>query len=182
MSSPRVNYDQMIKLSTEYRTLVNWFADYARENNFEDNRRRSNIIIKHSFFTAARELSGLSLDEIGSILNKDHATVIHANKNHKSNLVYLPTYREVYAEIYTSLRGLFHSKDIEYDVDKIENVNELRHRLISVSNRLRKKIIEYNDVKTTQIDRYNALKKFNQELLERNDKLNAELLRMKNLV
>jgi len=189
MKTGRVDLNQMMKLSSEFKAVVQWWNEYSSKSGFVNDRRRANIILKHSFFVVCRELSSLSLTEIGNVLNKDHATVLHAIKGHKTNLSYLPNYEDVYEEIYHGIKNALAIRGIHREANNINDLRELRFRLVSTSERLRMKIIEVNmlseKVKSgpQKIMIENAfLKKSNTEMYERNKRLNRELLRVKNLI
>jgi len=179
----------MMKLSSEFKAVVQWWREYSEKSGFTDNRQRGNIILKHSFFVATRELSSLSLNEIGNIINKDHATVLHAIKQHKNNLDYLPTYPDVYQEIYYGIKKALAIKGIHREAENINDVRELRFRLVNTSERLRMKILEVNslmkriDEAPEKLKQENAfLKKHSREIHERNIRLEKELGRIKNLI
>lgn len=179
----------MMKLSSEFKAIVQWWKEYSSKSGFTDNRQRGNIILKHSFFVSCRELSSLSLNEIGQIINKDHATVLHAMKQHKNNIAYLPTYADVYEEIYHGIKNALALKGIHREVQNIDDVRELRFRLVSTSERLRMKILEVNDLKKRvddapeKLKQENAfLKKHSSQIYDRNKRLESELARLKNLI
>lgn len=189
MKNSRINFSQMMKLSSEFNAIVKWWDDYSKSRGFTNNRQRGNIIMKHAFFVAVRELTTLSLTEIGNILDKDHATVLHAKKNHLGNLKYLPTYEDVYNDIYYGLRKALAIKGIHREVETIDDVKELRHRLIQTSERLRMKIVEINMIHKQLEDNPDRLtkeneflKKHNRDINERNKRLEKELARVKNLI
>jgi hypothetical protein len=189
MKNSRINFSQMMKLSSEFKAIVQWWNEYSSKSGFTDNRQRGNIILKHSFFVSCRELSSLSLNEIGQIINKDHATVLHAMKQHKNNIAYLPTYQDVYEEIYHGIKKALAIKGIHREVENIHDVRELRFRLVNTSERLRMKILEVNDLKKRvddapeKLKQENAfLKKHSGQIYERNKRLESELARLKNLI
>lgn len=180
---------ESVKASIDYRALQNFWKQYTKQQGYADNRRRPNIIIKHSFASACRIKTNLSLNQIASIIDKDHASVVHAMRNHKSNMQFLPTYAYVFEEI---SNGISHAVDRQVDVyeaNKLYTLNALRERLIETSQRLRLKIKEYNQLRDTESkkplriqEENEVLKKYNKQLQERNKKLNKELQRLKNLL
>lgn len=181
--------EPMTYLSNEYTTVVKFFSEYSSKSRFEDNRRRPNIIIKHAFFVNCRELTSLSLADIGSILNKDHATVIHAEKKHEENMIYLRGYKEVYNDMRTKLERELNIENTSYEVNQIDDLMELRERLIQTSSKLRMKILEVNSLRkqieespTRAIEENKILSKLLKDVQKRNDRLHNELARLKNLV
>lgn len=189
MQKRKVMDKRLIRISIQYRGAFYYWKSYTKEFEYSESRLRRNVIVRHAFSVACRELTNLSLNEIGGIINKDHATVIHAGRQHESNMLYLPTYKEVYEEI---RRGL--SAEINYQEDVKESnstssVKELRTRLIDVSQRLRHKIVEYEELKNSVLKKPNRieeenvfLKKHAKALHERNKRLEKELKRVKNLI
>jgi hypothetical protein len=172
IDQPIINY------TTEYEILRMFFKDYTKAINFVDNRKRENIIVKHAFCVAATKMTSLSLATIGSIINKDHATVLHAKRKHDENLRFLSNYKNVYNNIHKSLSlNLSYGKDFE-DAEEVSEIKELRSRLVDISQKLRNTIIEANELSYKN----EILIKHNKSLQERNDKLNKELARVKNLL
>ena len=109
-------------------------------------------------------------------------------KQHKNNLAYLPTYPDVYQEIYYGIKKALAIKGIHREVENINDVRELRFRLVNTSERLRMKILEVNslmkrvDEAPEKLKQENAfLKKHSREIYERNIRLEKELGRIKKL-
>lgn len=191
MGINKFNYKQYTHVSSEYSTIVALWGDIARRYEFKDNRERPNVIIKHAFFTACREVTSLPLASIGSILNKDHATVLHATRNHEMNMKFSREYVRIYEEAKVGLKHVLGIGDIRLEVENLYSLNELRNRLIEISARLRDRTIKYNQLKE-EVDgienpkklilENKILTKTNKELLQRNEQLNKELKRIKNLL
>jgi hypothetical protein len=187
----RINYKHFAVISNEYSAVLQFWRDYSKKYNFEDNRARPNVTIKHAFFVACREVTGFAYSAIGDVINKDHATVLHACRNHESNIHFLPSYHKIYNEIKNNLQSLLDKGEIRRDVDEIFELNVLRSRLIETSSKLRRKIVEYNNLKDEigglesphriKIEN-DFLKKNSKEIHDRNKKLQEELKRVKNLI
>lgn len=181
-----ISYEQLAKVSNEYATVITFWSQYSREMNFVDNRRRENIILKHAFFVVCKELTTLSLKSIGSIIGKDHATVLHAVKKHNENVIHLNGYLTIYNEIKYNLEKKLDLDTIVNEAESIHDLRELRSRLIRTSSKLRLKIKELNDFKSNQKLSLKAendfLKKHSKQINERNKKLEKELARVKNLL
>ena len=139
----RVNYKHFATISNEYSAVLQFWRDYSKKYNFEDNRARTNITLKHAFFVACREVAGFSYAAIGNIINKDHATVLHACRNHESNIMYLASYHKIYNEIKNNLQVLLDKGELQREADEIFDLNVLRSRLIETSSKLRRKIVQY---------------------------------------
>jgi len=172
IDQPIINY------TTEYETLRMFFKEFAAQNNFVDNRKKENIIIKHSFFVVATELTSLSLAAIGSILNKDHSTVLHAKRNHNDNMRFLSNYKNIYNSIYKSLcLNLEVYRDVE-DAESIIELKELRFRLVQISQKLRNTMLDASELNSKN----KLLMNHNKSLHDRNIRLEKELSRVKNLL
>lgn len=178
-----------IKTSIDYRAVQLFWKHYTKKESYADNRRRANVIIKHSFSSACRIHTTLSLTQIAGIIGKDHASVVHAMKNHESNLQYLPSYAYVFEEMEEGIRNAINREADTHEASKLKEVKQLRSRLIEVSSKLRHKIQQYNDLyeseskKPLRIAEENEiLKTYIKSLQARNEKLNKECNRLKNLL
>lgn len=180
---------QLSKISVEYAAVSNYWKRFTLKNDYVDNRQRCNIIIKHGFAVACRKHTNLSLSEIGGVVDKDHSLIVHALKNHDSNMKYLHNYERVYKNI---VKGLLKSLNYEGDIadaKELSTMSELRERLVDTSRRLRMKIMELNHVYESKAslpirleEENRFLKKHNRDIHERNKKLEKELARVKNLI
>jgi hypothetical protein len=180
---------QLTKISIEFSAVNKFWNRYTKSKGYIDNRQRCNIIIKHAFSVACRKHTSLSLSEIGGVINKDHATVLHAGKNHDANIKYLANYERTYKEVERELlQTMYHQDDIS-SAEEIHTIKELRERLIMISQKLRYKILELNylykqesSLPIRMEEENTFLKKHNRELHERNKRLEKELARVKNLI
>ena len=128
-ATKRINKRQASLVSIEYRSAKMFWERFTSIKGFTDNRQRPNIILKHSFAVACRKITGLSLAEIGSILDKDHATVLHSEKNHESNMMYLNGYKNVYNEIHQGLLKVLQYEDDILSAEDCMTMKELRYRI-----------------------------------------------------
>ena len=164
-----------------------WTAIEA-SHNIGPSRHRRNVVFKHAFFAATRELTNLSLKSIGNILNKDHATVLYAIRSHQTNYTYDAQYRNVYDEIFGSMAKIVdgHNEDL-YDLI------ERRMQSLDIEGFNSDMIEMYRRKLETQATHYDEtiehLKKQNAILLrnlksaqQRAENLNEEALRLKNLL
>ena len=187
----RVNYKHFATISNEYSAVLQFWREYSKKYEFEDNRARTNVTLKHAFFVACREVTGFAYAAIGNIINKDHATVLHACRNHESNINYLASYHKIYNEIKNNLEVLLDKGELQKEADEIFELNVLRSRLIETSSKLRSKIVQYNKLRD-EVDglenphriklENDFLKKHSKEVYYRNKKLQEELKRVKNLI
>lgn len=169
------------------REFKNFWDEYCKDHGVVDNRQRKNIIHKHAFLTILKESSMLSLADIGSILNKDHATVLHAHKSHETNYKFDVNYRIIFHRLQDLVHEFMLGLDIvpasmvEYEQD----VRSSHFRLLETSKKLRMKMLEFESYKKhmdKEFKRVKAIDKYVRSLEKRNENLNKELLRIKNLV
>ena len=168
--------------------IKNFWGNLSKDNFITDNRERRNVVYKHSFFVSCRRLTSLSLKSIGSTLNKDHATVLHAIKIHETNYLYDDKYRDVYDQIFIQLetevkkfnedmyqmiqgRALEKYPDLHIDavVQLHKNKLEEQEKQFELKEKAYKKEI-------------NLISKQNRLISKRNKELNEECLRLKNLL
>lgn len=187
--SSRFSKIQVNQISIEYAAVNRFWNTYSAEKNYIDNRQRCNIVLKHSFAVIARDNTALSLSEIGSVLSKDHASILHAKKNHESNLKYLPDYERVYKDMKREMLIVLCKEEDTAQADDIYTIKELRTRMVDLSVRLRGKIEEINVLKADAVinparllEENQFLKKHNREIHDRNKRLEKELTRVKNLI
>lgn len=169
------------------RGFKDFWDEYCDDNGVVDNRQRKNIIHKHSFLTCLKELTTLSLMDIGSILNKDHATVLHASRSHEMNYKFDMNYRVVYNRLSSQLQQFMFTLDmIPKDLlDANKNLDSGHFKYLEVSKKLRLKILEFQEYKNSmrdEIKKITVVKDYIKSLESRNEKLNRELLRIKNLM
>lgn len=169
--------------------LANFWKTHSHEHSVINDRQRRNIIHKHSFFHIARENTTLSLSSIGAVLGKDHATVLHACRNHESNYKYDPTYRFIHDDMFIAMEDYL----IEYGIvpksvhtnTKVSNIRDVHFKLLSVSRRLREKIKDMDALKKSvrmKIKRADKLVEHFSDMQNRIHHLEGELKRVKNLL
>lgn len=91
--------NEIIDLVTQETVLTRMWKKLIKQNRIEENRYRRNVIFRHAFATAARANSDLSLIAVSKIIKKNHATVIHAMKQHETNYLYDDEYRSIYNSV-----------------------------------------------------------------------------------
>lgn len=135
--------EDILNTMSQQVQLTEYWNDLVRENKIEDNRHQKNVMYRNAFMMAAREYSSLGITDISRILERHHATVIHAQKHHDSNLRFSKIYRNAYQRISSHLSDMFilEVDFSEYNGLKDEN-NQLRNRLMSMSRRNRNLIME----------------------------------------
>lgn len=171
--------EELLNTMSQQVQLTEYWNDLVRENKIEDNRHQKNVMFRNAFMMASREYSSLGITDISRILERHHATVIHAQKHHESNLRFSKTYRNAYRRISSHLADMFilEADFSEFNGLKDEN-KQLRDRLMNLSRRNRRLIMEskfheeiVNDL-TTKVD---ALKSANYEKQISLNNLNKKL-------
>jgi len=156
--------------------------------NISNNRQRRNIIYKHSFLVCCRELTTLSLASIGSILGKDHSTVLHAIKKHNGNYMYDKIYRAVYDQMYDSF-----SERVDSFNEGVNSMIEKRISRLNVESFSTIMVKMYKDKLERQQKSYDLqldslkrersiLQKQLKTTRDRAENLNKECIRLKNLL
>ena len=169
------------------REFKEFWEDYCLKMGVEDNRQRKNIIHKHAFLKIMKDVTTLSLADIGSVLNKDHATVLHAARGHETNYKFDVNYRWIYHNLLDQVQDFMLNIDVipVTMMDSQKNVDSSHFKFLELSQRLRKKIAEFDEYKKSvkdDIKRIKTVDSYIKSLEARNDKLNKELIRIKNLV
>ena len=168
--------DLLLELS-QHKICNNLWKDIKKNNDIPDTSRiRRHVIYRHSFVVAVRKYSTLSTTVIGGIIKKDHATVIHACKQHEGNYNYDINYKSVYYLIDEIVRDALieHSilKEKAFDENLYKN-KDVRERMIKLAKRNRQLITENKTV----IEENNRLKEYakqvNKEISALKSKINV---------
>jgi hypothetical protein len=137
-------------------------------------RQRKHVIYRHSFLKAVRKHSTLSLSEIGNLVDKDHATVLHACKQHETNYKFDSTYKSVYYLIDEMVREeLMPFNILEEHIldDNLYKNKAVRERLIKLASQNRRLIISNSE---TQRE-LEALKKYVNQVNKENSALRTKI-------
>jgi len=177
----QITIDQKMFIKTLWKEI-------QQANQIRDNRIRENIRWKHAFMCVVSEQTVLSLKEIGRVLNKDHATVIHARKMHESNMMCDERYRNIYnmisAEVEETLDQyqdqifeVVRNKQLPNNGAAIEETifSMYEERIESLKKRHKKEILQLKSENSILTKEY-------QRALLRAQGLNEECKRLKNLL
>ncbi len=178
-----IQYQKMISINA----LDSFWKDYAAKHKVFNNRERHNVIRKHSFSHIARTNTSVSLQGIARILDKTHATILHACRQHEANYMYDPDYRLVYDDMFNEMEEFLLvngvvPKTIHPHVSEVEDVH---FKFINVSRRLRDKIKEFDTYRKSievEVRKIEHMKSHSKYLQERVWKLEDDCRRMKNLL
>lgn len=171
--------DQQMMLQSLWKQL-------KEQEGITDNRQRGNVIWKHAFSVAVIEQTSLSLQRIGEIINKNHATIIHAKKQHESNYAYDTKYRMCYERISDSIANIVD----EYDVE-VKKAMRARSTIINPSldrleeeweKKLQRQQRKFSEQHADLEKKYIAVSKALKLQTKRAEELNIECLRLKNLL
>lgn len=183
------NYDSAITLLDQEMLMRDFWETLCETHNITKSRERRNVTYRHAFMTACRRLSTLSLHTIGKICDdRDHATVLHANKNHPSNYAYDVRYRGAYDAIADSI-----SKRLDAHTDSVEEMMMQRLTKSDISSYTESMVSVYKQRAEKQKEKYeekieglskelNYIRIKLREQYKRADELNKECLRLKNLI
>lgn len=125
----------MEQQTTTTRDLKELYAFYTNVHDIQDTRHRRNAAARNAFMVAARKYH--TMQKIGLAVNRDHSTVVHAEKNHENNLRWLPEYQTFYADAMELLKHL-DDKNQEASVEDsilMEN-KQLKAKISKLSNKL----------------------------------------------
>jgi hypothetical protein len=138
--------------------------------------------------SAVSEQTVLSLKSIGGIMNKDHATVLHARAQHEGNMLYDERYKHIYEMISAELEEtladyqdqvyeVIRDKKIPVNGDKTAQsmVDLYEQRIKALRNNMEREILELkhkNSILTRELKRAQT----------RAQGLNEECKRLKNLL
>jgi len=106
--------------------------------------------------------------------------VIHAIKNHDSNLKYLPHYANVFSDIVKGLKSMLSYEADVYSASNIDKISDLRLRLIDLSQKLRIKIKELNDFKRLKVNMPEKIERKNRILINHNQDLKSRITNLEN--
>ena len=173
----------------EYQDSVQKIWDEAvKQFNVAKTRDRHNVIYRHAFSVACLDHTNLSQKVIGRIIKRDHATVIHARKNHAWNLLRDKTYAKAYlyfGEILSSQTA--QHEDIVKELLKEHTIRSGDRSMVErykdiYENKLGRLEKKYDAELETLRHENKTMSKALQEANKRANELNTECLRLKNLL
>jgi len=132
---------EIVGAISQQEQLKEYWVDLCDQEKIIDNRYQRNVMYKHAFLVACREVSTLGITGIGEIIGKHHATVLHACKNHESNMKFSSIYRQAYTRIASTLSDMMLADlDFEEYYGLRDENKKLRNRLMEMSKRSRELI------------------------------------------
>lgn len=176
-----------VNIYTEKKVLEELWNEIYVVNRLTDTRERHNIRYRQATMTAMRIHGNLPLSTIGQIFNKNHATIINAVRNHKSDI----DFDKIYRQIYFSIERLVKDALDNYNLRVIEVDSQLNDKMNynSVVKVYRNHITELEKENLAlkieaeeATNKYNNLIKQFKIINDRNDSLNVLVKKYKNLI
>ena len=88
-------------------------------------RQRSIVLYRVLYYKLALELTDESLQKIGEVLNRDHATVLHSRNKNFEYMMSLETYRNLYKKY----MELYKLTVVDLAEDENNEITELREQV-----------------------------------------------------
>ena len=126
------------------------YDHYKDVFNVGADRKRENVLLRHAFMVASREM--YTCQAIGEVMGKDHATVVHAVKNHEMNYRFIEQYRQGYNFATKQIQKLAEMMDEVYPDTKTMYITEnirLRQRVQELQEKLNAQNNEFCDRPST---------------------------------
>lgn len=178
----------LFKANDQYFALDLLWRKVVRERGVTESRARLNVIYRHAFSVICYNMSTLPVVQIASIIDRDHATVLHAVKINVTNRKYDQRYESVYLWLHGEI-----SKILKDHIE--ERAEAVMHRVRQSNPDLDVDSL-IQSVKADVSIKFNLMKEENEKLKKenqiiakqlkimgsRNKILESELKRIKNLV
>jgi|TARA_B110000908_G_scaffold135938_1_gene160954 hypothetical protein len=140
-----MNRVDIIERVNQHQQLHEYWKDVVRIHKIGENRLRKNVIYRHAFMVAAKEISGLTLAAIGNMLERDHSSVKYAQNSHEGNFRFDKTYAKVYSMIRMDISDILVTDIDYYSQEGLKEENkELRRRLMKLARMNRELIVNRN--------------------------------------
>ena len=171
-SLPPIIYSQHMAAAQLWRDIID-------EYQIKTNRERRNVRVRQAFAVALTNETNLTYAIIGSVMNKDHSTVVHCRRCHESNMLYDDEYPGVY-DLMTNRITEMVVEHSEKTIDTAKRKNFFSGKTIdnyvaSIERKYQRKI-EHLELGNKMLAK--SLK----DMHSRYDKLESEYSRIKNLL
>lgn len=184
----KIDSSKIFKANDQFAALDEFWKKIVKERGITDSRARINVIYRHVFSCVCYDLSTLPIVQISSILDRDHATVIHAVKNNEQNRKYDKSYEATYIWMHSMISELLKS---HIDENATSLMNRVRQRnpdidietLLEGVNRdwtIKMSLMKEENIRLNKENK--SLAKYANSTHERNKLLESELKRVKNLI
>lgn len=118
----------MIELETILNVINKEFSTNLKKD--YKTRKRDKVILRYFYFLISRKYTKKSLESIGELLNKDHATVLNGLKKFDSLLPLYPEYLERFSKI-DNIVNNFNDKSY---IENCDNVASLKIQIEKLIN------------------------------------------------
>lgn len=167
----------------QYKVSEHLWLEIKLANELTESRERRNVIYRHAFSVAVRTLSKLTVQRIGKILGKDHATVIHAVKAHEGNYNYDPDYRNIYDKIHKRVAEvLLDAGYVSNYIPITDKAKDLRERLIILAKDNRKKKHQIIELTSSVESMNKTIEQLNKALNQKNKLISSLKLKIDSVV
>lgn len=172
----------------QYLMVRNLWNELARTYSITESRDRSNVIWRHAFSVACIENTTLTYQRIGEVLKRDHASIIHAVKQHESNYLYDNIYKQRYVELSAELEELMarYQSEIKESISKriidINGDKSVERVIGGYEKRIERMKARYDQDTNDLKNQIAIMSRQLNMLTDRNNTLNQELKRVKNLI
>lgn len=171
----RKTKDNLLAEISQLRACEKLWEKICQENDIVNvSRVRKNVIYRHSFLVAVRKYSTLSLSETGGLMGKDHATVLHACKQHDTNYRFDSNYKAVYYLIDEMVREAlmpFNLLEEHMLDDNLYKNKAVRERLIKLASQNRRLMVSHKET----LQELEALKKYAKQVSKENSTLRTKI-------
>lgn len=178
----------LFKANDQYFALDLLWRKVVKERGITESRARMNVIYRHAFSSICYNMSTLPVVQIASIIDRDHATVLHAAKMNVTNRKYDQKYESVYLWLHGEI-----SKVLKDHIE--ERAEAVMHRVRQTNPDLDVESL-VQSVKADVSIKFDLIKEENERLKKENDTiskqfkiissrnkiLESELKRVKNLL
>lgn len=129
------------------------YNNYVVFNNIAPNREHRNVMARFAFMVAARDIYNTL--QIARVTNKNHATVIHAWKNHEVNVRYDKQYLSYYNQSCAIIDKIRKDEQESEEMTLRRENAKMRERL----EKVREELLETRKVLYIREEEINRLKK-----------------------
>ena len=175
---------------TLYNLIESQWNQIRKKNRIGDSRVLNNVIYRQAYMMACLEHTKLTLKCIGKIMNRNHATIVYAKKQHLDNMNYTLGYPQIFMEFSKMVEELvckYDKNENEAMMDVLQFSGTTSEEIVSImkkKNRMHLKRVEESYERKFQQFKHEmkVLKRHNIKLQIRLCEVEAEAKRLKNLL
>ena len=175
---------------TLYNLIESQWNQIRKKNRIGDSRVLNNVIYRQAYMMACLEHTKLTLKSIGKIMNRNHATIVYAKKQHLDNMNYTLGYPQIFMEFSKMVEQLvckYDKNENDAMMDVLQFSGTTSEEIVSImkkKNRMHLKRVEESYERKFQQFKHEmkVLKRHNIKLQIRLYEVEAEAKRLKNLL